>query len=172
MKKSTKTLFNIIAVSIILAILIFLEMNKRKFSYDISIIERSMIYAVAAVAMNLTNGFTGLFSLGQAGFMAIGAYTVALLTIPVEARAGVFYVTGMNEFLSKIELPFIPALLLGGLFAAILAGLIGIPVLRLKSDYLAIATLGFSEIIRSIIASPQLNMITNGSYGLNKIRRF
>ncbi|NMB94827.1 MAG: branched-chain amino acid ABC transporter permease [Flexilinea flocculi] len=172
MKKSTKTLFNIIAVSIILAILIFLEMNKRKFSYDISIIERSMIYAVAAVAMNLTNGFTGLFSLGQAGFMAIGAYTVALLTIPVEARAGVFYVTGMNEFLSKIELPFIPALLLGGLFAAILAGLIGIPVLRLKSDYLAIATLGFSEIIRSIIASPQLNMITNGSYGLKKIPRF
>jgi branched-chain amino acid transport system permease protein len=104
--------------------------------------------------------------------MAIGAYTVALLTIPVEARAGVFYVTGMNEFLSKIELPFIPALLLGGLFAAILAGLIGIPVLRLKSDYLAIATLGFSEIIRSIIASPQLNMITNGSYGLKKIPRF
>ncbi len=172
MKKSTKTLFNIIAVSIILAMLIFLELNKRKYSYDISIIERSIIYAVAAVAMNLTNGFTGLFSLGQAGFMAIGAYTVAILTIPVEARAGVFYVTGMNEFLSKIELPFIPALLLGGFFAAVLAGLIGIPVLRLKSDYLAIATLGFSEIIRSIIASPQLNMITNGSYGLKKIPRF
>lgn len=172
MKKSTKTLLNIIAVFIILAILAFLELNKRKYGYEISIIERSMIYAVAAVAMNLTNGFTGLFSLGQAGFMAIGAYTVALLTIPVEARAGVFYVTGMNEFLSKIELPFIPALLLGGFFAAALAGLIGIPVLRLKSDYLAIATLGFSEIIRSIIASPQLNMITNGSYGLKKIPRF
>jgi len=64
------------------------------------------------------------------------------------------------------------ALLLGGLFAALVAALIGIPVLRLKSDYLAIATLGFSEIIRALLASPQLAKITNGSYGLNKIPKY
>jgi len=172
MKKSSKTLYNILAVIVLIGILLFLELNNRKFSYEISILERSIIYAVVAVSMNLLTGFTGLFSLGQAGFMAIGAYTVAILTIPVAARPNVYYVHGINPAIAGVELPFVPALLLGGIFAAILAGLIGYAVLKLKSDYLAIATLGFSEIIRAIIASPQLDMITNGSYGLKKIPRF
>jgi len=64
------------------------------------------------------------------------------------------------------------ALIVGGCIAAAVAALIGIPVLRLKSDYLAIATLGFSEIIRAIISAPQLNRITNGSYGLKNIPTF
>ncbi|MFR9188930.1 MAG: branched-chain amino acid ABC transporter permease, partial [Anaerotruncus massiliensis (ex Togo et al. 2019)] len=67
--------------------------------------------------------------------------------------------------------PFL-ALIVGGLVAAGFAALIGIPVLRLKSDYLAIATLGFSEIIRAIFSSPQMDTITNGSYGLNKVPTF
>ncbi|MEG0804596.1 MAG: branched-chain amino acid ABC transporter permease, partial [Pygmaiobacter sp.] len=122
--------------------------------------------------MNLVNGFTGLFSLGQAGFMAIGAYTVGVLTIPVGQRSAVFYLEEMNPTLAKIELPFAAALLLGGVFAALVAFVIGYPVLRLKSDYLAIATLGFSEIIRAVIASPQFTPVTNGSYGLKKIPGF
>ena len=79
----------------------------------------------------------------------------------------------------KIGLDVLPAslqiilgILAGGLVAAIFAALIGIPVLRLKSDYLAIATLGFSEIIRAIISSPQMDRITNGSYGLKNIPGF
>lgn len=67
--------------------------------------------------------------------------------------------------------PFL-ALIAGGLIAAVFAALIGIPVLRLKSDYLAIATLGFSEIIRAVFSSPQMDTITNGSYGLNKVPTF
>ncbi|MHC1771936.1 MAG: branched-chain amino acid ABC transporter permease [Flexilinea sp.] len=172
MKKLTKTLCTIIAIALITALLLFLETNKKKYGYAVSILERSIIYSVAAVAMNLCNGFTGLFSLGQAGFMAIGAYTVGIFTIPVAARAGVYYINGMSDAIAGIQLPFLVALILGGVFAALFAALIGFPVLRLKSDYLAIATLGFSEIIRAIIASPQLDLITNGSYGLKKIPRF
>lgn len=163
---------NIIALAFFIAIIGFLELNKAAFSYQISTLERAAVYAVVAVSMNLLTGFTGLFSLGQAGFMAIGAYTVAIFTIPVEQRASVYYVDGILPVLSNIELPFWLALILGGVISAIIAALIGIPVLRLKSDYLAIATLGFSEIIRALISAPQFNKITNGSYGLKSIPTF
>lgn len=172
MKKQTKQICNLVLVLACVAVLFFLDANKQQYSYVISVIERCMIYAVVAVAMNLVNGFTGLFSLGQAGFMAIGAYVVGVLTIPIEARPGVFYLTEMSPAIAGIRLPFWAALLLGGALAAVVAFLIGYPVLRLKSDYLAIATLGFSEIIRAVIASPQLTPITNGSYGLKKIPGF
>ena len=86
--------------------------------------------------------------------MAIGAYTVAVLTIPVETRASVYYVDGIAPYLANLQCPYWLALIIAGVFAAGVAALIGIPVLRLKSDYLAIATLGFSEIIRAVIAAP------------------
>ena len=104
--------------------------------------------------------------------MAIGAYVVAIFTIPVGSRASVYYVSGISPVIANIQLPIPVALLLGGLAAAGLAALIGIPVLRLKSDYLAIATLGFSEIIRAFIAAPMFDTITNGSYGLKSIPGF
>jgi len=170
--KSKNLVFSIIAMAVIVAILFYLNANKAQHNYAISIIEKSLIYAVVAVSMNLLTGFTGLFSLGQAGFMAIGAYTVAIFTIPVDARPSVYYISGINEAIANIHLPFIAALILGGIFAAIVAALIGIPVLRLKSDYLAIATLGFAEIIRAIISCPQMDTITNGSYGLKNIPGF
>lgn len=135
----------------------------------VTVLQKGFILAVVAVSMNLLNGFTGLFSLGQAGFMALGAYTYAIFTIPLESRASVYYISGMNPVLAGIELPMLAALLAGGLVAALFAAVIGFPVLRLKSDYLAIATLGFSEIIRALIASPQMDTVTNGSYGLKSI---
>ena len=138
----------------------------------LSVLEKGAILAVVAVAMNLLNGFTGLFSLGLAGFMAIGAYVTAVLTIPVEVRPSVYYMNGIEDWLANLSLPMIPAMVVGGLFAAAAAALIGIPVLRLKSDYLAIATLGFSEIIRALLAAPMMDRITNGSYGLNNIPGF
>ena len=163
---------NLASLVITLGIIGFLELNRSSFTYQISILERAAIYAVVAVAMNLLTGFTGLFSLGQAGFMAIGAYTVAILTIPVSERASIYYIDGISPIIANLSLPFWAALLVGGLLSAIIAALIGIPVLRLKSDYLAIATLGFSEIIRALISAPQLNRITNGSYGLKNIPAF
>ena len=171
-KLSKNKLYTLIALVVLLAVLAFLEVNSAEYSYQISILERSAIYAVVAVSMNLLTGFTGLFSLGQAGFMAIGAYIVAIFTIPVEMRDSVYYVSGISPVIANISLPIPVAILAGGLAAAAVAALIGIPVLRLKSDYLAIATLGFSEIIRAFIAAPMFDTITNGSYGLNNIPGF
>ena len=156
---SKNKLYTLIALLVIIGLLAFLQANSSLYSYQISILERSAIYAVVAVSMNLLTGFTGLFSLGQAGFMAIGAYTVAILTIPVDSRASVYYVGGIAPAIANLHCPYWLAL-------------IGIPVLRLKSDYLAIATLVFSEIIRAVIAAPQLDTITNGSYGLKSIPGF
>lgn len=87
------------------------------------------INIIMAVSLNLINGFTGQFSIGHAGFMAIGAYTSAILTV-------------------KFDQPLILGILAGAVLAAVLGFLIGLPTLRLKGDYLAIATLGFGEIIR------------------------
>ena len=181
LKKSTKTILNV-AVAVLAVVFIFwLDDNSAQNAMLDSVLQKGAIMAVVAVSMNLVNGFTGLFSLGQAGFMAIGAYVTAILTIPVEAVEGVYYVSGMNSGILGFKemiasspewfqsaFPFL-ALIIGGLVAALFASLIGFAVLRLKSDYLAIATLGFSEIIRAIFSSPQLDTITNGSYGLSKI---
>ena len=132
-----------------------------------TVLKKGATYALVAVSMNLLNGFTGLFSLGQAGFMMIGAYVYAIFTIPAAQRSVVYqyYDGGLIQF----ALPVIPALILAGLVAALFALLIGMPVLRLKSDYLAIATLGFAEILRSIFQWDKLGPITNGS---NMLRLF
>ncbi len=169
MKKTTKYLCTLIAAVAFIALLVFLESNKNKYGMAVTVLQKGFILAVVAVSMNLLNGFTGLFSLGQAGFMALGAYTYAIFTIPLESRASVYYISGMHPVIAGIELPMFLALIAGGLVAALFAAVIGFPVLRLKSDYLAIATLGFSEIIRALIASPQMDTITNGSYGLKSI---
>ncbi len=184
MKKSTKYVCSLAVAVIAVALLFALDANKTGAGMLISILQKSAILAVVAVSMNLLNGFTGLFSLGQAGFMSIGAYITAILTIPVKNLDGVYYMSGIAPWLRALKegmeaspswlqaiYPFL-AMIVGALVAAGFAALIGIPVLRLKSDYLAIATLGFSEIIRAIFSSPQMDQITNGSYGLNKVPTF
>ncbi|MBX5465244.1 MAG: branched-chain amino acid ABC transporter permease [Clostridia bacterium] len=90
------------------------------------------INVILAVSLNLINGFTGQFSLGHAGFMAVGAYTAAVAT-------------------TRWGLPFAAAILLAALAAALMGLLVGVPTLRLRGDYLAIATLGFGEILRSVL---------------------
>ena len=148
-------------------------------TYHVAIVclKKAAVYALVAVSMNLLNGFTGLFSLGQAGFMLLGAYSYGVLTIPVEKRANVYkYFDGgaihfsLPEAVSSLlgegvgtVVGMLAALLVGGLLAALCAWLIGLPVLRLKSDYLAIATLGFAEILRAVFQWNGLGPITNGS---------
>ena len=136
----------------------------------ITVLKKGAIYALLAVAMNLLNGFTGLFALGKAGFMLIGAYTYAIFTIATESRGQVYQYYGGG--LVQFALPALVAIVLAGLAAAFFAYLIGLPVLRLKSDYLAIATLGFAEIIRAIFQYDGLGPITNGSNLLRKFTTF
>lgn len=135
-------------------------------SYIRRVVNLCMVYAIIGLSMNLTNGFTGQFSLGQAGFMAIGAYVVGIFTIPVTA-SNCFYAAPMNPLIVTSILPLWLALIIGGLLAALVAFMIGTPVLRLRRDYLAVATLGFSEIIRIVITNAQ--SITNGALGIKDI---
>ena len=135
--------------------------------YILRIARLCAINLVLALSMNLINGYTGLFSLGQAGFMAIGAYVTALFTIPVAKKQMIYMITPLISPLDEMILPFVVALIIGGLLAAGAAFLVGIPCLRLRGDYLAIATLGFSEIIRVLITNAQ--SLTNGAQGLKSI---
>lgn len=132
-----------------------------------TVLKKGATYALVAVSMNLLNGFTGIFSLGQAGFMLIGAYVFGIFTIPVAQRAQVYQY--FNGGLVQFTVPVVVAMVMSGLAAAFFALLIGLPVLRLKSDYLAIATLGFAEIIRAIFQWNGLGPVTNGS---NMLRLF
>ena len=97
MKKTTKTICTLIAAAAFIALLVFLESNKNKYGMAVTVLQKGFILAVVAVSMNLLNGFTGLFSLGQAGFMALGAYTYAIFTIPLESRASVYYISGIDR---------------------------------------------------------------------------
>lgn len=165
MKKNNNLLKNIIYI--VVAILAMLVLNLFLDSYQVRILNLCFIYIILGLSMNLINGFTGLFSLGHAGFMAIGAYTVAILTMTPEMKEMNFYMKPMLPALINLNAPFLIALLLGGLLAALFGFLIGAPVLKLTDDYLAIATLGFSEIIRVVIINIQT--ITNGALGLKGI---
>jgi branched-chain amino acid transport system permease protein len=136
-------------------------------SYIIRILNVCAIYTILGLSMNLINGFTGLFSLGHAGFMAVGAYVTALLTMTPDVKKEIFYMAPIMKPLDVLMLPFPLALLVGGILAAMVAYIIGAPALRLKGDYLAIATLGFGEIIRVIFTNTQT--ITNGALGLKGI---
>jgi len=102
------------------------------------------INIILAVSLNLINGHTGQFSLGHAGFMAVGGYTAAKLTLVLSPRL----VHTLPDFLQPFF--FLAVLVAGGLVAALAGLAVGVPSLRLRGDYLAIVTLGFGEIIRVV----------------------
>ena len=171
--------------AVLLALVVALEntLDPNKNIMVFAALKKGAVYALVAVSMNLLNGFTGLFSLGQAGFMLLGAYTYAILTIPVSQRDAVYYIyngSAVNFSLPELfgggalglVLGVVLALILGGCVAAAVAWLIGLPVLRLKSDYLAIATLGFGEIIRAVFQWDKLGPVTNGANALKNFPTF
>jgi branched-chain amino acid transport system permease protein len=135
--------------------------------YVLSIINFVGIYVILSVSLNITNGFTGLFSLGHPGFMAIGGYVTAILTFPV-ARKSMFL--ELPQWLANMQLSFLPALILGGICAALTALLIGLPVLRLRGHYLAVATMGFLIIVQVMIINWE--SVTRGPLGLNGLPAF
>ena len=119
------------------------------------------VNVVLAVSLNVVNGFTGQFSLGHAGFMAVGAYTAAKITVALNGLV----LPGLGYALTQ-QAVFAIALAAGMLTAAIAGFLVGMPSLRLRGDYLAIVTLGFGEIIRSIIENMKFLGQATGLSGL------
>ncbi|MBN2260041.1 MAG: branched-chain amino acid ABC transporter permease [Clostridiales bacterium] len=155
---------------ILLTVIVLAILNSVLGKYQVRILNLAGIYIVLGLSLNLINGFTGLFSLGHAGFMAIGAYTSALLTMSAVQKQANFFVQPIVPWLANIELGFLPAMMIGGIVSAIIGALLAAPILRLKDDYLAIATLGFGEIIRVIFTNTQ--SLTNGALGLKGLTRF
>jgi branched-chain amino acid transport system permease protein len=130
--------------------------------YHLDVLIGVGINIILAVSLNLVNGYTGQFSLGHAGFMSVGAYFSAAISLfVVPSMFG-----EMGDSLLRQGLVFILALLVGGICAAIAGLLVGVPSLRLKGDYLALVTLGFGEIIRVIFQNVEK---LGGALGLNAI---
>lgn len=153
MKVNKKTIINIVIMLLAYA-LVFVLINSGVLSRQYkSLIVPICVNIMLAVSLNLVTGFLGELSLGHAGFMSIGAYSSALISI------------ALSNTLPP-ALAFFTALLCGGILAAFFGFVIGVPVLRLRGDYLAIVTLAFGEIIKSII---NYLKFTGGSKGLSKI---
>lgn len=154
-------LFTLMALLALFGLLCLL--NATLSSYHLRIINLIGINIALVVSLNLTNGFCGVFSLGHAGFMAVGAYISAILALPLDKKALVL--PQLPAWLGTVETGFLPALLAGGLVASLCALIIGYPVLRLRGHYLAVATLGFLVIIQVFIT--QLSDYTRGARGIN-----
>lgn len=123
------------------------------------------INIIATVSLNFAAGFGGMFSLGHPAFMAIGGYVAAILTYPVAMKAT--RIPGYPDWLLQLQMPFLPALLIGGAAASLAAILVGWPVLRLRGHYLAVATLGLTVIVQ--VAIINLVDFTRGALGLSGI---
>lgn len=135
--------------------------------YQIYIAKLILINIILALSLNLIYGFTGLFSLGHAGFIAVGAYISALCILPAAQKELMWILEPIIWPVSELFTPFWVSVLAAGVFAGIFAFFIAVPVLRLGDDYLGMATLAFAEIIRVLIVNA--TPITNGSLGIKGI---
>lgn len=133
-------------------------------SYQVRILNLIGIHIILAVSFNLINGVAGQFSLAPNAFVALGAYTAALLTMTPEEKQISFIIEPLIRPLDQVTLPFPLALAVAGLVAAFFGFLVGLPVFRVKGDYLAIVTLGFGEVVR--VGANNLQSVTNGPLGL------
>ncbi len=131
-------------------------------NYYAGLINLFGINIILVASLNLVNGFSGMFSMGHAAFMAIGAYASAMLTLS-EAQKTIM-MPGLPSWLTELTLPFPLALLAGGIFASAAALLIGFPVLRFKGHYLSVATIGLIVIVRAVLDNE--DQLTNGARGV------
>ncbi len=170
MQQKKKNRFRDTCLTIIVIVLLgcFLHYAQNHFNgYAIQIINLVAVNAILALSMNIIYGFTGMFSLGQAGFMAIGAYVSALCVLTPEQKEMMWILDEIIWPFSTIHTSFFVSVVAGGLITAFISLLIALPVLRLGGDYLGIATLGFAEIIRVVITNA--TPITNGALGIKGI---
>ena len=132
--------------------------------YQIRLLNNCAIFITLAISYNLINGICGQFSLAPNAFVAIGAYTSALLTMSPAEKGLSFIIEPLIWPLNLISIPFCLSLLAAGVITAFLAFLMGFPVFRVRGDYLAIVTLGFGEVVR--VLANNLQRVTNGPLGL------
>ena len=138
-------------------------------TYYLRILMLCGINVILAVSLNLVNGLTGQFSIGHAGFMAVGGYASAMVTMRVlPPVAAALAASGMPEPVAE-GIVLLLALLAGGALAAVAGWAVGLPSLRLRGDYLAIVTLGFGEIIRVVITNIDA---VGGARGLSGVPRY
>ncbi|MCO5156714.1 MAG: branched-chain amino acid ABC transporter permease [Aquamicrobium sp.] len=135
--------------------------------YLTTLVAVMFINAALAVSLTLTNGMTGMFSLGHPAFMTIGAYVAAILTFPSRRKGSML--PDLPEFIAGLDLSLLPAALIAGVVGAAIAFLVGLPVLRLRGHYLAVATLGLIVIVQGLAMN--WNGITRGGAGLSGIPR-
>jgi branched-chain amino acid transport system permease protein len=164
----------IVAVIGFLILLGFAILADTRFNaYRQQLVVLVLIYAMVAVALTVTSGFTGVFSLGQIGFLAIGAYVSALMTVPPLWKDEIT-LPGLPAWLASLDLSGAPpqaalllACLAGGAVAAIIAAIVGAPLMRLSGHYVAVATMGFLIIVYTIVVN--WDQVTAGSRGLSQI---
>ena len=165
MKKTTKITLNALCLGLLALFLWWARGNLD--GYKIQVLNLIAVNAILAVSLNLIYGFTGMFSLAHAGFMAIGAYVTAILILPSAQKEMMYILEPMIWPFSVMHAPFFLAVIAGGLVAALVGLLMALPCLKLGGDYLGIATLGFGEIIRVLFTN--MTSITNGALGLKGI---
>lgn len=156
--KKSSILLTCLLLALLCGVLFYIDGNASK--YIIRITRLCAINIVLALSMNLVNGFTGIFSLGHAGFMAIGAYTVALLTIPVAKKETIFMLEPLVTPLNTLTLPFGAALVIGGLLAAALAFL---------SFWPESGVSGMRMVVFSILLLIVILFFRNGLFGHNEV---
>ena len=151
-------------IGIVIALVFYLLLQPAVGGFGSNLILFAGINIILAVSLTIVNGFTGQFSIGHAGFMALGGYTAAAIvyygsfklfgdanfhggSLSWTGRAGEF----AGPWLARGDLLYVVACLAGGIVSAIAGWIVGLPSLRLRGDYLAIVTLGFGEIVRVIL---------------------
>ncbi len=150
------------------AAFLFLRWAEGHFNgYQMQLVNLVAINAILAVSLNFIYGFSGMFSLGHAGFMAIGAYVSAMCILTPEQKDMLWLLEPIFGPFANLQTSFFVSVLLGGAAAALFSFIIAFPVMRLGGDYLGIATLGFAEIIRVLFTN--LAPFTNGAIGLRGI---
>lgn len=157
--KSDVRLLLVFSIGLYLLFWVFGSILGLDFNGTVNTLQRitflSAVYAMLVLALNLQWGYAGLFNIGVAGFMAVGVYFMAILSRPASATPPGF------------GLP-LPVGILGGMFVAgVVGAIVALPALRLRADYLAIVTLGFSEIIRLTIRSQALEEFMLGGWAVD-----
>ena len=152
---------------ILIPLLVLIIASLNSTSYFTSLVITVGIYALLCASLNLVNGFSGMFSMGHAAFMCIGAYVSAFFTVSPNVLAQ--HCPGLPAFIANTTLPFPLALLLGGIAAAIVSLVIAFPVVRTKGHYLSVATLALIVIVKAVIDNQ--DQLTNGARGLTGLPR-